>query len=162
MSRPNTENVLFILASSEGGLTKEEILTTLGTYEMAKTATEELTGQETYEYYTNLDGLFYSAIKRIRTKLAKEGTGIKLTSIDRKFELTSDSDQIQAYLNTPQRIGRTGSYLETIQGIQTGNAQDLENGEVAVNRITEANKRFASYAKAAQAAQTKDEVVTEA
>lgn len=130
-------------------MSKADILTALGTYELAQIATEGLEPQDAYEYYTNLDGLFYNSIKRIRHGLKKARTGVELVSIDRKFALTADAEVIQEYLRTPQRIGRTGTYLNNIAHIQGEVADEVKDGATKDRRIQEAVRRFNSYGKVA-------------
>lgn len=148
MSLPNPTNVLELLSSGDP-MTKAEILNALGTYEEAKATTEDLDAMETFEFYTNLDGLFYSSIKRIRKHLKKERTGMELVSIEKKFQITRDAETMQAYLATPQRVGRTGSYLEGMTGLQAALTDEVENGAQRTSRITEASKRYKSWAKIA-------------
>lgn len=149
MNNPNPTNILELLSNSDTPMSKSDILSALGTYELAQAATEDFDAQATYEYYTNLDGLFYNSVKRIRASLKKAGTGLNLVSIDRKFALTADADTIQEYLRTPQRIGRTGTYLNTISRIQGEVSDEVKNGEIKDRRIQEAVKRFNSYGKVA-------------
>lgn len=139
---PSPTHIITLLDSGEP-MTKSEILTALGAYDEAKSATEDMDPVETYEYYTNLDGLFYSSIKRIRKALE----GRQLVSINKHFAITSDPESIQEYLATPQRAGRTGTYLEGMSRIQGEIKDEVENGDKRSGRIDEATKRYKSWTK---------------